>query len=94
MEAQTPTSFPRYHHHDARYGNAKRKRALPRAHRKHEAAIARRSSGTSAWAATLPHPNAIRELQRLGFMTTPVTVVNGDAIVGFDTAKIDAALGR
>ena len=37
-------------------------------------------------------PSAIQELQRLGFMTTPVTVVNGDAIIGFDTAKIDAAL--
>lgn len=38
-------------------------------------------------------PAAIQELQRLGFMTTPVTVIDGTAIVGFDTAKIDAALG-
>ncbi len=36
---------------------------------------------------------AVEELQRLGFMTTPVTVINGAVIVGFDMAKIDAALG-
>ncbi len=35
---------------------------------------------------------AVTELQRLGYMTTPVTVINGTVIVGFDTAKIDAAL--
>jgi glutaredoxin len=37
-------------------------------------------------------PTAVQELQRLGFMTTPVTVIDGSIIVGFDTAKIDAAL--
>lgn len=37
-------------------------------------------------------PSAVEELQRLGFMTTPVTVIDGATIVGFDTAKIDAAL--
>jgi len=37
-------------------------------------------------------PTAIQELQRLGFMTTPVTIIDGTTIVGFDTAKIDAAL--
>jgi len=36
---------------------------------------------------------AVEELQRLGFMTTPVTVIDGTVIVGFDAAKIDAALG-
>jgi glutaredoxin len=35
---------------------------------------------------------AVEELQRLGYMTTPVTVIDGAAIVGFDTAKIEAAL--
>lgn len=35
---------------------------------------------------------AIEELQRLGFMTTPVTVIDGTTVIGFDTAKIDAAL--
>jgi glutaredoxin len=36
---------------------------------------------------------AVAELQRLGYMTTPVTVIDGTVIVGFDTAKIEAALG-
>ncbi len=36
--------------------------------------------------------NAVTELQRLGYVTTPVTVIDGTVIVGFDTAKIDAAL--
>ena len=37
-------------------------------------------------------PTAIPELQRLGFMTTPVTVIDASTIVGFDTTKIDASL--
>jgi hypothetical protein len=36
---------------------------------------------------------AVEELQRLGHMTTPVTVIDGTVIVGFDKAKIEAALG-
>jgi len=39
-------------------------------------------------------PEAIAELQRLGYVTTPVTVIDGALIVGFDSAKIDAALGH
>jgi glutaredoxin len=35
---------------------------------------------------------AVAELQRLGYVTTPVTVIDGVVIVSFDTAKIDAAL--
>lgn len=38
-------------------------------------------------------PGAVQELQRLGYMTTPVTVIDGAVIVGFDAAKIDSALG-
>ncbi len=38
-------------------------------------------------------PNALEELKNLGFMTTPVLVIDGSVIVGFDTAKIDSALG-
>jgi glutaredoxin len=38
------------------------------------------------------HPAAISELQELGFMTTPVTVIDGKAIVGFDVPKLDRAL--
>ena len=37
-------------------------------------------------------PSAILELQKLGFMTTPVTVVEDKVIVGFDVAKLDEAL--
>jgi glutaredoxin len=35
---------------------------------------------------------AINELQHLGYMTTPVTVIGEAVIVGFDVSKIDAAL--
>jgi glutaredoxin 3 len=38
------------------------------------------------------HPAAISELQKLGFMTTPVTVVDEKVIVGFDVRKLDDAL--
>jgi glutaredoxin len=37
-------------------------------------------------------PSAISELQKLGFMTTPVTVVGDKVVVGFDVAKLDEAL--
>jgi glutaredoxin len=37
-------------------------------------------------------PSAILELQQLGFMTTPVTVVDDKVIVGFDAPKLDEAL--
>jgi len=36
--------------------------------------------------------SAILELQKLGFMTTPVTVVEDKVIVGFDVRKLDEAL--
>ena len=38
-------------------------------------------------------PQALEELQRLGFMTTPVTTVDGEVIVGFDVTKLSLALG-
>ena len=38
------------------------------------------------------HPAAISELQKLGFMTTPVTVIGEKLIVGFDVRKLDEAL--
>jgi glutaredoxin len=37
-------------------------------------------------------PSAILELRKLGFMTTPVTVVEDKVIVGFDEPKLDEAL--
>ena len=38
-------------------------------------------------------PEALNELRRLGYMTTPVTVVESDVIVGFDEGKLSKALG-
>jgi glutaredoxin len=35
---------------------------------------------------------ALQELKTLGYMTTPVIQIDGSVIVGFDAAKIDAAL--
>jgi glutaredoxin 3 len=37
-------------------------------------------------------PSALEELKKLGYMTTPVLVIDGGVIVGFDQAKIDTAL--
>jgi glutaredoxin 3 len=37
-------------------------------------------------------PTALDDLRKLGYMTTPVIVIDGAIIVGFDTAKIDEAL--
>ena len=37
-------------------------------------------------------PSALTELKKLGYMTTPVIVIDGAVIVGFDAEKIDAAL--
>lgn len=38
-------------------------------------------------------PVALEELQRLGVMTTPVTVINGEMVVGFDQSRLEALLG-
>jgi glutaredoxin len=32
---------------------------------------------------------ALMELEKLGYMTTPVTVIDGEVVVGFDRAKLD-----
>ena len=37
-------------------------------------------------------PSAILELRKLGFMTSPVTVVEDKVIVGFDVPKLESAL--
>jgi glutaredoxin len=39
-------------------------------------------------------PSALEELRKLKVMTTPVTVVDGAVIVGFDIDKLDAALKK
>ncbi len=36
---------------------------------------------------------ALDELQKRGLMTTPVTLIDGDAVVGFDRAKLAKLLG-
>jgi glutaredoxin len=36
---------------------------------------------------------ALSELEKLGYMTTPVTMIDGQIVVGFDLPKLRAALG-
>ena len=36
---------------------------------------------------------ALAELEELGYMTTPVTLIDGDVVVGFDRAKLQERLG-
>ncbi len=36
---------------------------------------------------------ALRELEKFGYMTTPVTVIDGEAVVGFDRPKLERLLG-
>jgi glutaredoxin len=31
---------------------------------------------------------ALKELEQVGYMTTPVTVIDGDVVVGFDISKL------
>ena len=35
---------------------------------------------------------ALQELQKLGWMTTPVTVIDGQTVVGYDTRRLDDLL--
>ena len=35
---------------------------------------------------------ALAELEKLGFMTTPVTVIDAEVVVGFDRAKLGRLL--
>ena len=37
--------------------------------------------------------SALEELKQLGYMTTPVTVINGITIVGFNESELIKALG-
>ena len=36
---------------------------------------------------------ALEELEKLGYMTTPVTLIDGEVVVGFDVLKLRSALG-
>jgi len=38
-------------------------------------------------------PAAMDELERLGIATTPVTVIDGEIVVGFDRKRLAALLG-
>ena len=35
---------------------------------------------------------ALTELEKLGYMTTPVTVIDGEVIVGYDASKLRSLL--
>jgi glutaredoxin len=37
-------------------------------------------------------PSALADLRKIGYMTTPVIVIDDSSIVGFDAAKINKAL--
>ncbi|HID61872.1 MAG TPA: glutaredoxin family protein [Anaerolineae bacterium] len=36
--------------------------------------------------------SALSELEQLGVMTTPVTVINGEIVIGFDQPKLERLL--
>jgi hypothetical protein len=38
-------------------------------------------------------PEALKELLALGYQSTPVTLIDGEAVVGFDQNKIEKLLG-
>lgn len=38
-------------------------------------------------------PEALDELLRLGYRATPVTVIDGEVVVGFDRGRIERLLG-
>ena len=37
--------------------------------------------------------SAFAELEALGIMTTPVTIIDGEVVVGFDRSRLEALLG-
>jgi glutaredoxin len=36
---------------------------------------------------------ALEELMKMGFSATPVTIIDGEAVVGFNKAKLEQLLG-
>jgi glutaredoxin 3 len=38
-------------------------------------------------------PQALEELRKLGYLTTPVTVIDGEIVIGFDQRKLEQILG-
>ncbi len=41
----------------------------------------------------LADADAMRELEELGVLTTPVTVIDGEVVVRFNRARLDELLG-
>lgn len=41
----------------------------------------------------LADETAMHELEELGVLSTPVTVIDGEVVVGFDRARLDELLG-
>ncbi len=39
-------------------------------------------------------PDAVNELKRLGFMTIPITLIDGEAVTGFDQQKLEQLLNK
>lgn len=39
-------------------------------------------------------PQALEELTSMGYLATPVTLVDDEAVVGFDRKRLEALLGR
>jgi hypothetical protein len=39
-------------------------------------------------------PAALKELLDMGYQSTPVTIIDGEAVVGFDQHKIEELLGK
>ncbi len=39
-------------------------------------------------------PEALAELEALGVMTTPVTVIDGEVVIGFDRANLERLLSH
>ncbi len=37
---------------------------------------------------------ALTDLEKLGYMTTPVTVIDGEVVVGFDRTRLENLLHR
>lgn len=37
--------------------------------------------------------SALQDLEKLGFMTTPVTTVDGEVVVGFDRKRLESLVG-
>ncbi|MCH8016490.1 MAG: glutaredoxin family protein [Acidobacteria bacterium] len=51
------------------------------------------SKRSSLWTEYYGDESALKELQELGVFSTPVTLINGAVVVGFDRDKLEQLLG-